>query len=116
MKIELNGFALPGPRLDPFQRLDFVHAQGLDGVFFDAIPGAGPPLDTGLMTAVRARADELGLYMELGIGPVNPKLFASGHAAPTLALGDGDYRRGLERQIRACRSIGCTRDPHGARR
>ncbi len=106
MKIGLDGFALPGPRRTVLQTLDFVHDYGLDGAFFASPLVLSPTLDLGELRDVRSRADELGLYLELGVGLVNPKHFATSTAI--VQLGDGDYRRGLERQIRASQAIGCT--------
>src|SRR5262249_9226876 len=45
-----------------------------------------------------------GLYLEIGIGNANPARFARFPAV--VVLGDGDYRRGLERQIRFARRFG----------
>lgn len=106
MKVGLDGFALPGARRTALQTLEFVREYGLDGAFFASPLVLSPTLDAGELRAVRARADELGLYLELGVGLVNPKHFAA--SAAILGLGDGDYRRGLERQIRAGQAIGCT--------
>lgn len=105
MKIGLDGFALAGPRRDAMETLEFAKAYGLDGVFFGSLPALGPRLDTDGLSLLRARADTLGISLELGVGTVNPKHFPGGTVL--LELGAGDYQRGLELQIRACRAIGC---------
>lgn len=104
MKIGLDGFAIPTGPLDPFQTLDFVRAEGLDGYFFGSLLALSPTLDPGYLAEVRGRADELGLYLEVGIGNANPARFAQFPAV--VALGEGDYRRGLERQIGVARQLG----------
>jgi sugar phosphate isomerase/epimerase len=99
MRLGLDGFAIPPPARDAFGTLDFVREEGLDGYFFGSVLALSPTLDAGYLGEVRARADELGLYVELGIGNANPARF---ERFPTVAaMGDGDYRRGFERLIRA---------------
>jgi sugar phosphate isomerase/epimerase len=104
MKIGLDGFAIPNRSSDPFATLDFVREHALEGYFFGSLLALSPSLDPGRLCDVRGRADELGLYLEIGIGNANPSRF---HRFPAVvALGDGDYRRGLERQIRFARHCG----------
>lgn len=101
MRVGLDGTCRPG-----ILTLDFAHEQGLDGVFFRSPLSFSPTLDAEEIREGRDHAARLGLYLELGVGRVNPYTF---HAGPEVsALGDGDYRRGLERLIRACRDVDCT--------
>lgn len=86
--------------------LQFAHDQGLDGVFFKSVLDLSPSLDAGELREVRAFADERGLYLEVGIGRVNP--YNTAESPHIRELGDGDYRLGMEHLIRASHAIGCT--------
>jgi sugar phosphate isomerase/epimerase len=100
VRVGLDGKYRPG-----FETLRFVHAEGLDGAFFRSPKQFSDTLDPGALRAARALADELGLYLEIGVGRVNPYVFDKN---PEIAAwGDGDYRRGFERAARACVEMGC---------
>jgi sugar phosphate isomerase/epimerase len=86
--------------------LRFAHEHGLDGVFFKSVLDLSPSLDGGELRSARAYADEMGLYLEVGIGRVNP--YNTAESPHIRELGDGDYRLGIERLIRASRAIDCT--------
>src|SRR5262249_8369500 len=47
----------------------------------------------------------LGMYLETGLGKVNP--YASPEAPELRAIGDGDIRLGFERMMCACAAIDC---------
>jgi sugar phosphate isomerase/epimerase len=64
-----------------------------------------PTLDPGELRAIKAHADELALYLETGLGKVNP--YATPESPELRAVGDGDIRLGFERMMRACAAIGC---------
>jgi sugar phosphate isomerase/epimerase len=85
----------------------------LDGVFFKSILDLSPTLDARELADVRARADELGLYLEVGLGRVNP--YNTPESPEIRQLGEGDYARGFARMIAASASIGCTQLPAGFR-
>jgi len=87
------------------QVLDYAHTHGLDGVFFRSVRDLSATLDPGELAEAKVHADELGLYLELGVGRVNP--FNTALAPETRLLGGGDYRLGLEKLIRAAGAIGC---------
>lgn len=106
MKVGLAGRSFHGRADIPAeQTLRLAHTHGLDGFFFSSPFSVSPTLDAGELREVRALADHLGLYLEIGIGRVNP--LAAAQSPEVLACGDGDYLRGLERLIRACHAIGC---------
>lgn len=86
--------------------LQFAYDEGFDGVFFKSVLDLSPKLDFGELRDARALADELGLYLEVGVGRVNP--YNTAESPHVRELGDGDYRLGMERLIRASHSIGCT--------
>src|SRR5690606_8629555 len=62
-------------------------------------------LDAGALRDIRARADDLGLYLESGLGKINP--YCSAEAPELRAAGDGDIIAGLTRMIEASATIGC---------
>lgn len=59
-----------------------------------------PGLDRGELRAIRQRADELGMYVETGLGKVNP--YASPEAPELWQVGDGDIVLGFRRMMEAC--------------
>ncbi len=64
-----------------------------------------PTLDKGALREIRAKADELGLYLESGVGKINP--YCSAEAPEFRAIGDGDIILGFTRMIEASAAIGC---------
>lgn len=91
------------PALDA---LHTVQAQGLDGVLFRTLYEMSPTLDPGELGEVSAEAAHLRLYLEVGIGKVNPYMTAE---LPEIRrLGDGSYLEGMQRMIAAAAAIGCT--------
>jgi sugar phosphate isomerase/epimerase len=77
---------------------------GLDGVFFRSALELSPTLDVAELRDVKAMADDLGLYVEVGAAKINP--FAAPEAPEIRQLGDGDYLRGVERIIEVCAAAG----------
>jgi len=78
---------------------------GYEGVFFRTVLDIAPTLDPGVLQAIRQRADELGLYLEMGLGKINP--YNTAEAPEVRDIGGGDYLRGMTRMIEACTAIGC---------
>jgi sugar phosphate isomerase/epimerase len=64
-----------------------------------------PSLDPGALREVREKADELGLYLESGLGIVNP--YATPEAPQLRAIGDGDITQGFQKMMEACAAIAC---------
>ncbi|WP_327576186.1 MULTISPECIES: hypothetical protein [unclassified Streptomyces] len=60
-----------------------AHARelGLEGVFFRSVLGLSPTLDPVELRTVRARADDMGMYLETGLGKVNPFAIPGGSRA-----------------------------------
>jgi sugar phosphate isomerase/epimerase len=85
--------------------VDAAAARGYDGVFFRSILDVSPTLDRAELAAVRARADELGLYLEMGVGKVNP--YATPESPEIRELGGGSYLRAMEMMVEAAVAIGC---------
>ncbi|MDA8047394.1 MAG: sugar phosphate isomerase/epimerase [Actinomycetota bacterium] len=106
MRIGIDGRKIPGARtLGPLGILEYAHSLGMEGVFFRTLLDMSPDLDVGLLADIRALANELGLYLEAGLGKVNP--YAMGEAPELRALGDGDTLKGFRRMIEAGAAIGC---------
>ncbi len=92
--------------LGPLGVIDEAAGHGFEGIFFRTVFDLSPSLDPGELAAVRESVDRHGLYLEVGLGKVNP--FNTAEAPEVRAAGDGDYLLGMARMIRACREIGCT--------
>lgn len=106
MKLGIEGLKLPeAKKRGPLASLDHVKELGLAGIFFSTVLDMSPDLDGGLLREIRAKADELGLYLESGIGKINP--YCSAEAPELRAIGDGDIIAGFTRMIEASAAIGC---------
>ncbi len=89
-----------------FAVLDYLHARGFDGAFFRLMLDLSPTLDHGELKEVKAHADSLGLFLEAGIGWVNP--YNTPERPEIRRFGNGDYRLAVEKMISAARIINCT--------
>ncbi|MDP5228055.1 MULTISPECIES: sugar phosphate isomerase/epimerase family protein [Arthrobacter] len=100
MRIGVDGSKIPHEADDSgVAILERAHALGMEGVYFRTILDITPTLDRGLLADVRACADDLGLYLQMGLAKVNP--FAAAEAPHVRRLGDGDYTRGMIKMIEA---------------
>lgn len=100
LKLPLSG------KFSPVEQFDRAHAEGLEGLFFRALLHVSQTLDAGELAEVKAHADHLGMYVEAGLGRVNP--FNVGESPELRALGDGDTLLGYRRIIEAAAAIGVT--------
>ena len=106
MKLGIDAQKLPEFRdRGPMASLDLVHDLGLGGLFFPTALDMSPTLDAGYLRALRARADDLGLYLESGLGKINP--YCSAENPELRAAGDGDIIAGFIRMMEASAAIGC---------
>ena len=106
MRLGIDWQKLPEARKrGPLASLDHVYALGLGGVFFPTALDMSPTLDPGELRDIRAKADELGLYLESGLGKINP--YCSAEAPELRAAGHGDIIAGFTRMIEASAAIGC---------
>ena len=106
MLVGIDGRKIPqAATRGPIGSLDHARELGMAGVFFRTVLDMSPALDLGLLREIRAHADELGLYLEAGLGKVNP--YAMAEAPELRAAGDGDTLLGFRRMITACAEIGC---------
>ncbi|MDQ4504296.1 sugar phosphate isomerase/epimerase family protein [Sinomonas sp. ASV322] len=106
MRIGVDGKKIPeATKRGPIGSLEHAHELGLGGMFFRTVLEMSPDLDVGELAAIRRRADELGMYLETGLGKVNP--FAIPEAPELRAAGDGDTLLGFRRMMEACAAIDC---------
>jgi len=106
MKLGIDGLKLPeAKKRGPLGSLDLVKELGLEGLFFSTVLDMSPDLDLGLLGAIRSKADALDLYLESGIGKINP--YCTAEAPELRAIGDGDIIAGYTRMIEACARIDC---------
>ncbi len=89
----------------PLASLDHVKELGLGGLFFPTVLDMSPTLDKGALRDIKIKADELGLYLESGVGKINP--YCSAEAPEFRAIGDGDIILGFTRMIEASAAIDC---------
>lgn len=106
MKVGVDGRKLPGASSRPaVESLEAAAELGMDGVFFRTVLDITPTLDRHILKELRRRADELGLYLEMGLAKVNP--YANAEAPEVRELGGGDYTAGMVRMMEACAEIDC---------
>ncbi len=106
MRIGVDGRKIPeAAKRGPLGSLDHARSFGMAGLFYRTVLDMSPRLDRGELRAIRQRADELGMYVETGLGKVNP--YASPEAPELRQVGDGDIVLGFRRMMEACVDIGC---------
>lgn len=106
MRIGVDGRKIPeAARRGPLGSLEHGLSFGMGGLFYRTVLDMSPTLDPGELRAIRSRADELGMYVETGLGKVNP--YASPEAPELRQIGDGDIVLGFRRMMEACVEIGC---------
>ncbi|NVO28167.1 sugar phosphate isomerase/epimerase [Donghicola sp. C2-DW-16] len=105
MKLGIDWQKLPEAlKRGPMASLDHVAEMGLDGIFFPTVLDMSPTLDRGFLLALKAKADEMGLYLESGLGKINP--YCSAEAPELRAAGNGDIMAGLTRMIELAAEVG----------
>lgn len=90
----------------PLAILDYLKANNFDGAFFRTMLDISPTLDSGQLKEVKAHADSLGLFLDGGIGWLNP--YNTAETPEVRRFGKGDYRLAVEKMIKAAREIDCT--------
>lgn len=107
MKIVAEGSKyLDSRRIGVFQAIDLAVQHPLQGITFKTVLDLSPTLDMGALRDVRNYTQEKGLYLEIGLGKINP--FNTAEDPEVRQLGNGDFRLGFERILAACRAIDCT--------
>lgn len=90
----------------PFALLDYLKANGFDGAFFRTMLDISPKLDIGELKEIKAHADSLDLFLDGGIGWLNP--YNTAERPEIRRFGNGDYRLAMEKMLQAARAIDCT--------
>ncbi|BFT69531.1 sugar phosphate isomerase/epimerase family protein [Paenibacillus sp. P36] len=84
--------------------LEKAKQEGYDGVYGKSPMVASKTLDPVELKEAADTAKELGLYIDLGIGRVNP--FNTNETPEVWQLGGGDYKLSVEKMLYAAASIG----------
>ena len=106
MRLGVDGKKIPeAAKRGPIASYDHAYELGMDGLFFRTVLEMSPTLDAGYLRDVRAKADELDMYLETGLGKVNP--YATPEAPELRAIGDGNIVHGFRRMMEACAAIEC---------
>ncbi|MBV9597135.1 MAG: sugar phosphate isomerase/epimerase, partial [Chloroflexi bacterium] len=93
MRVGVDGRKIPrATEYGPVKSLDHARQLGMEGLFFRSVLDMSPTLDHGELREIKCHADELGMYVESGLGKVNP--YASAEAPELRAAGDGDILLG----------------------
>jgi len=107
MRVGVDGRKIPKAKeYGPFKSFDHGQELGMEGLFFRTVLEMSPTLDHGEMREIKAHADALGMYVESGLGKVNP--YASPEAPELRTAGDGDILLGFRRMLEACRAADIT--------
>ncbi|MGN8025115.1 sugar phosphate isomerase/epimerase family protein [Microbacterium sp. 22242] len=106
IRVGVDGKKIPeAAARGPLATIDHADELGMDGLFFRSVLDMSPTLDAGVLRELRQRADDLDLYLETGLGKVNP--YANPEAPELRAIGDGDILWGFRRMMEASAAIGC---------
>lgn len=107
MRLGSDALKLPGSAtLSAPAQLEQAAERGLDGLFFRTMLHMSPDLDAGLLREAREVADAHGMYLESGLGKINP--YGLAEAPEIRATGDGDTILGFRRMMEAAAAIGIT--------
>lgn len=106
MRIGVDGRKIPeANKRGPIASFDHAKEMGMEGLFFRTVLDMSPTLDAGYLGEIRQRADELDMYLETGLGKVNP--YANPEAPELRMIGGGDIVLGFRRMMEACAKIDC---------
>ncbi|GAA3661972.1 sugar phosphate isomerase/epimerase [Nocardioides ginsengisoli] len=97
-----------GSRLgdDPVKTLVALADLGFEGILVRTLDEAFPTLDPGAIAEFAAEARARGMFVQAGVGKVNP--FMTAELPRVRDLGDGSYLAGMERMIAICAEQGWT--------
>lgn len=106
MRIGVDGRKIPeAAKYGPVDSFNHAQSMGMEGLFFRTVLDMSPTLDHGYLKEIRQRADDLGMYIETGLGKVNP--YATPEGPELRMIGDGDILLGFRRMMEACAAIDC---------
>jgi hypothetical protein len=99
MRIGVDGRKIPeAGKRGPIGSLKHGKQLGMAGLFFRTVLDMSPKLDSAELKDIRDCADDLGMYLETGLGKVNP--YATPEAPELRAIGNGDILAGFRRRWR----------------
>jgi len=105
MRLGTDALKYPGAETStPVEIVESAAAEGLEGVFFRTMLTMSPTLDAGELRDIRAAIDAHGMYLESGLGKVNP--YGTPETPELRAIGDGDIVLGFRRMMEAAAAIG----------
>lgn len=102
--IELHHGYLEDEYMPIAQVLEKAKKDGYEGVYYKSPIYVSKTLDAGELKEAAVCAAELGLYVDFGIGRVNP--FNTSESPEIWLLGGGDYKLAVEKQIQAAALMG----------
>ncbi|MGW4824008.1 sugar phosphate isomerase/epimerase family protein [Streptomyces sp. NPDC004227] len=106
LRIGVDGRKIPeADKRGAIGSLHHARELGMQGLFFRTVLEMSPTLDLGELREIRACADELDMYLETGLGKVNP--YALAETPEVRAIGEGDTLLGFRRMMEACAEIEC---------
>jgi sugar phosphate isomerase/epimerase len=107
MRLGSDALKLPGSaELPAPAQIAQADQHGLDGLFFRTMLHMSPTLDSGLLRETADEAAARGMYLESGLGKINP--YGLAEAPEIRAAGDGDTLLGFRRMMEAAAAIGIT--------
>lgn len=105
VRIGFDHYTIAHRELSPGATLEFAKAHGFGGVQFLEPETIDRGLDPGRLADFRRRADELGLYVEVGLPSPNP-VRRSRQEDRTVSA--AEHARDLARHIEAVAALGCS--------
>jgi sugar phosphate isomerase/epimerase len=104
VRIGFDHYTISHRELSPEATLDFAREHRFDGVQFLEPAALDRALDPARLAAIRRRADELGLYLEIGIPSPNPVRRSRYEERP---IAPEDHARDLAAHLQAVAALGC---------
>ncbi|MCR2823297.1 sugar phosphate isomerase/epimerase family protein [Lederbergia panacisoli] len=86
------------------QALERAKAEGFEGIYYKSPLSISSSLDMGELKSAIDCANDMGLYIDLGIGRVNP--FNTNETPDVWLLGGGDYKLAIEKMLFAAAHMG----------
>lgn len=106
VRIGVDGLKFPGAaERGAVATLVAAHELGAQGVFYRSVLEVTPTLDPGPMAELRQEADRRGMYLEVGLGKINP--YAAAEAPGIRDAGEGDTILGCRRLMESAAAIDC---------
>ncbi|QJD86139.1 sugar phosphate isomerase/epimerase family protein [Cohnella herbarum] len=102
--IELHHGYLKDEHMPVEQVLEKAKADGYEGVYYKSPIYVSVSLDVGVLREAASCAKRLGMFLDFGVGRVNP--YNATESPEIWQLGGGDYMLAMEKQIHAAAEMG----------